>query len=115
MLLHERPFPTLQPRRGRAAPAANPKLLAASLPLKYPAHMNKADRNIETIARALCARHLQDMAIVATDTAAGVDRYWPLLAAEMEAGLIDTAGNRLVPFDYDASQAAYRNWVQRHP
>lgn len=75
---------------------------------------DKADRSIETIARALCERHLRDMSIMAEDTAAGVDRYWPCLAAEIEAGLIDTDGNRLAPLNFDASQAAYRDWLQRH-
>ena len=77
--------------------------------------MKKAENNIETIARALCERQLRDMAVVAENTAAGVDRYWPCLAAEIEAGLIDAAGNRLAPFNFEASQAAYRDWFQRHP
>jgi hypothetical protein len=78
--------------------------------------MKKAkDKNLETIARALCEKQLLAMSIVAKDAAAGADRYWPCIAAEIEAGLIDTAGNRLTPFDMEASQAAYRSWVQRHP
>lgn len=77
--------------------------------------MKKIERNIETMARALCERQLLEMAVIAKDTAAGVDRYWPMLAAEMEAGLIDTAGKRLAPLNFEASQAAYRDWLQRHP
>ncbi len=77
--------------------------------------MKKTDRNIETIARALCERHLLEMAVIPEDKAAGVDRYWPMLAAEMEAGLIDSTGKRLAPLDFEASQAAYRDWLQRHP
>lgn len=78
------------------------------------AQANKAENNIETIARALCKRQLLDMAVVDRDAAAGVDRYWTCVAAELEAGLIDSAGNRLAPFNFEASQAAYREWVRRH-
>ncbi len=77
--------------------------------------MNQSQSQIETIARALCERQLLEMSVVPEDTAAGIDRYWPCVAAEIEAGLIDAAGNRLVPFDFEASQAAYRDWFQRHP
>ncbi len=77
--------------------------------------MNETKSNIETIARALCEQQLLAMAVSDKDAAAGVDRYWHCVAADIEAGLIDTAGNRLVPFDFDTSQNAYRDWCLRHP
>jgi hypothetical protein len=90
-------------------------LLAARVSLKYPAAMKPDQNDIETIARALCERQLKDMSVVAENTAAGVDRYWHCVAAEIEAGLIDRAGKRLVPFSIHSSQEAYRDWRQRHP
>jgi hypothetical protein len=70
--------------------------------------------NIEAAARALCERQLRAMATVPEDASPLVDRYWRCLAAELEAGLIDTSGVRVVPFDFHSSQEAYRDWCQRH-
>ena len=77
--------------------------------------MKKAKNDIETVARALCRRQLADMSLTDKAAAAGVDRYWPFIAAEIEAGIIDHAGNRLQPFDYDASHSALLAWQQRRP
>jgi hypothetical protein len=77
--------------------------------------MKKTKSDIETIARALCERQLLDMAVVAEDAAAGVDRYWHCVAAELEAGLIDANGKRLSPFNFQTTQDAYRDWRARHP
>jgi RNA-binding protein YhbY len=77
--------------------------------------MNEDHRDIETVARALCERQLLDMSVVAEKAAAGVDRYWHCVAAEIEAGLIDRAGKRLVPFNFQSTQEAYSNWRRRHP
>ena len=77
--------------------------------------MNEAKSNIEAVARALCERELRAMSKSPEDVSPAVDRHWHCVAAEIEAGLIDTAGNRLVPFDLDTSRNADRDWCQRHP
>jgi hypothetical protein len=74
----------------------------------------KTPTNIETVTRALCERQLRAMATVPEDASAHVDRYWHCVAAEIEAGLIDTSGVQLVPFDFNTSRDAYRDWCQRH-
>ena len=47
--------------------------------------MNETKSNIETVARALCEQQLLAMAISDKDAAAGVDRYWHCVAADIEA------------------------------
>jgi hypothetical protein len=44
-----------------------------------------------------------------------VDRYWHCVAAELEAGLIDDAGNPMPEHGFDEGSAAYRDWCRRHP
>jgi hypothetical protein len=75
--------------------------------------MNQTD-NIEAVSRALCERELQATGIAADKMPSAVDRYWHCVAAEIEAGLVDCEGKRLLPFDFNSSQAAYRDWCSRH-
>lgn len=64
--------------------------------------------NIEPVARAICARELtanNDSA----ELSALVDRYWPVTAALLEAGLIDDDGKD-IPHSFDQGEAAWSNW-----
>lgn len=76
--------------------------------------MENVSSNIEAVARALCERQLRAIATVTDDVTPLVDRYWHCIAAELEAGIIDTNGERLKPFDFEINRAAYRDWISRH-
>jgi len=80
----------------------------------YASVMNENKSNIEAVARTLCERELRAISSVAEDLSPLVDRYWHCVAAELEAGLIDTNGDRLVPYEFESSRDAYRDWCQRH-
>ena len=71
--------------------------------------------NIEAVARDICSKQLSRNTHRGADLAADVDRYWHCVAAELEAGLIDDAGEKLPGVGFDAGLAAYRDWCQRHP
>jgi hypothetical protein len=71
--------------------------------------------NIEAIARDICTRQLSQHAVNSAELAADVDRYWHCVAAELEAGLIDDAGEWLRTTDLDVGLNAYRDWSSRHP
>ena len=77
--------------------------------------MQAAWSNIEAVARDLCERQLRTAGTGAIALPTAVDHYWHCVAAEMEAGLIDEHGNRLLPHDADRDLEAYRNWRRRHP
>lgn len=80
----------------------------------YPARMSKPWSNIEPLARELCERGLRGK-VPEDELARAVDRYWHCIAAELEAGLIDDRGNRMIPHEHDRDLDAYRDWRRRHP
>ena len=43
-----------------------------------------------------------------------VDRYWPVVAAEISAGLRDEDG-RLLPHSTQVGVAAWEAWLDEHP
>ncbi len=55
--------------------------------------MTSSMSNIEAVARDICAKQLASHGGYDAEHAADVDRYWHCVAAELEAGLIDDAGN----------------------
>ena len=71
--------------------------------------------NIEAVARDLCERELRAVGTAEDALTPAVDRYWHCIAAEIEAGLLDEAGSRLLPFDHQRGLEAYRDWRCRHP
>jgi hypothetical protein len=67
--------------------------------------------NIEPFARAICERELRSM----PDTPlaglpALVDRFWPVIAAELVAGLRNDDGE-LVPHPVSTGLAAREDWL----
>jgi len=77
--------------------------------------MSDTKSNIEAVARAVCERQLHATGMAAADVSLSVGRYWHCVAAEIEAGLIDESGNRLLTHDFHADREAYRDWCRRHP
>ena len=55
--------------------------------------MASSTNNLEAVARDICAKQLARHGGRDAEHAANVDRYWHCVAAELEAGLIDDAGN----------------------
>jgi hypothetical protein len=71
--------------------------------------------NIEMVARDICARQVARTCCSDNEIAADVDRYWHCVAAELESGQIDEAGNSVMNFRLEESLGAYRDWCRRHP
>jgi hypothetical protein len=69
---------------------------------------------VEVRARAICELDLMEATELRQALAAAVDRYWHVIAAEIEAGLIDAAGVR-VDYDHETGMKAYQAWCARHP
>ena len=55
--------------------------------------MSDRTDNIEPIARALYAKQMKMLGVPDDEIAATSDRYWPVLAAQLQAGLIDEDGS----------------------
>ena len=71
--------------------------------------------NIEAVARDICSKQLPRVGNSGEELAADVDRYWHCVAAELESGQIDEAGNQVRDFSLEEGLGAYRDWCQRHP
>jgi len=76
--------------------------------------MNEPRINVEAAARTLCESQLRSWGISESNIRKGVDRYWPCVAAEIEAGIIDGSGARLMPYNFDSTLEAFRHWRRRH-
>lgn len=67
--------------------------------------------NIEPFARAICGRELSSMPdTTAATLPALVERFWPVIAAELVAGLRNDDGD-LVPHPVSAGLAAWEDWL----
>ena len=71
--------------------------------------------NVETVARAICARQYAEHWPSGPANDAAIERHWHVVAALLEAGLIDETGTPTGPLDLDRERAAYRDWRIRHP
>ncbi len=72
--------------------------------------------NLEPIARAVCEQELRSMpgGVVETELPALLDRFWPVIAAEISAGLRDENGT-LLPHSAEAGLTAWESWLDEHP
>jgi len=77
--------------------------------------MTSSTSNIEAVARGICSNQLSQHGANSAELAADVDRYWHCVAAELEAGMIDDAGDPMPSAGLDESLAAYRDFCLRHP
>ena len=67
--------------------------------------------NIETEARAICAREVPTYpGVEAGEVPALIDRFWRPVAAELAAGLRDANG-RLIPHSAAAGITAWEIWL----
>jgi hypothetical protein len=71
--------------------------------------------NIEAVARAVCARLYACHWPPGPKTEADIERHWHVVAARLEAGLMDETCEDTGPFDLERDLAAYRDWRARHP
>lgn len=71
--------------------------------------------NVETVARAICARQYAQHWPSGRANDAAIERHWHVVAALLEAGLIDETGASTEPVDVDRERAAYQDWRARHP
>jgi hypothetical protein len=67
--------------------------------------------NIEPFVRAICERELSSVPDTTPATLpALVDRFWPVIAAELAAGLRNDEGE-LVPHPVSVGLAAWEDWL----
>ena len=71
--------------------------------------------NIEAVAREICARLYARHWPPGAELDVDIDRHWHIVAALVEAGLMDETGTDLVPFDLDRQMMAILEWHARHP
>ena len=81
----------------------------------YGEAMSGSTANIEAVARAVCAKVLGGEDTSDETRAAEVAMYWHVVAAELEAGLIDETGEYVGELDWTRKMQAYRDWMRRHP
>lgn len=77
--------------------------------------MTSEPGNIEIVARDICARLYARHWPPGPKLDADIDRHWHVVAAHLEAGLIDESGAATMPVDLDREIAAVRDWRARHP
>ncbi len=66
--------------------------------------------NVEPISRSICARELKNLHAAPDRTPALIDRYWPVIAAELVAGLRDDDG-KIIPHSVLDGLTAWENWL----
>jgi len=68
----------------------------------------------EASARIVCERVLRARGvIVEADIQAFVDRFWQIVAAQLDAQIIDVSG-RPIPHTLEQGVDAYWNWCLKH-
>ena len=77
--------------------------------------MAGSTKNIEGVARAVCAKVLARDGKSDEKLAAEVDMYWHIVAAELESGIIDETGEYVGARDWTKKMDAYRDWMRCHP
>ena len=71
--------------------------------------------NIEIVARSICAKQMAATSVSTEHLDHTVDRLWHIVAAQLEAGVIDELGEYVEGFTVDAGLAAVNDWRSRHP
>lgn len=71
--------------------------------------------NIETAARAICAMQMAATSVSAEHLNHTIDRLWHIVAAQLEAGIIDESGEYVEGFNVEAGLDAVNDWRSRNP
>lgn len=69
--------------------------------------------NVETRARAQCREDLKARGWAPHDLELAVDRYWPVVAAEIIGNVFDEA-TALKPFDFEDRRLEYEQIMSPH-
>ena len=78
--------------------------------------MTSWTNNIEVVARAICAKRLERDEWSEERLAFEVDMFWHLVAAELEAGVVDETGEFVGgELAWKRKMEGYRDWMRRHP
>ena len=77
--------------------------------------MAGSTKNIEGVARVVCAKVLARDGKSDQKLATEVDIYWHIVAAELEFGIVDETGEYVGELDWTKKMDAYRGWMRRHP
>ena len=105
--------PDVRPRGSPAAGVA--REVACHAPSCYVAAMSGSTENIEAIARAVCERVYSRHAGSDEQLTADIEMYWHVVAAEIEAGIIDETGEYVSELDWSQRLEVYRDRMRRHP
>ena len=77
--------------------------------------MTSPTDNLEPLARSICEQELRDApGFVEADLPGQVDRYWPVIAAEISAGL-RTEDGELRNHSGAQGLQAWEAWLDDHP
>lgn len=71
--------------------------------------------NIEAVARAVCAKSLAHDGKSDAKLATDVEMYWHVVAAYLEAGVMDELGQEIEDLSWDEKLDITGDWLRRHP
>ena len=71
--------------------------------------------NIEVVACAVCAKSLGHDGKSEQQLSTDVEMYWHVVAAYLEAGVMDESGRETGDLSWDEKQDITGDWVRRHP
>ena len=77
--------------------------------------MDGSTDNIEAVARAVCAKSLADDGESEEELATDVEMYWHVVAAYLEAGVMDESGCEIGDRSWDEKLDITGDWLRRHP
>ena len=71
--------------------------------------------NIEAVARAVCAKTLGHDGKSEAQLSVDVEMYWHVVAAYLEAGVMDESGREIGVLSWDEKLDITGEWLRRHP
>ena len=77
--------------------------------------MTGSTDNIEAVARDVCAKCLAHDGGSEEELATDVEMYWHVVAAYLEAGVMDESGGEIGDLSWDEKLDITRDWLRRHP
>ena len=71
--------------------------------------------NIKAVARAVCAKTLRHDGKSEEQLAVDVEMYWRVVAAYLEAGVMDESGRKIGDLSWDEKLDITGGWLRPHP